>query len=105
MEHDEKLRDDLAASAAKLDASEPQVPDFRFFKNMVDKQQAAARRAQRRQLALFVVVAALIVSAVIVFTGSYPAFIIALQAAAVAGSIVGLAVFFARGRRLKAEAG
>jgi hypothetical protein len=105
MEYDEKTGKQLAASAAKLDSADPQIPDFQFFKSMVEKQRAAARRAQKRQLALFVVVAVLTVSAVIALTGSYPAFIIALQAAAVAGSAAGLAVFFLKSRRPKTEAG
>ncbi len=104
MEHDEKIRNGLAAGAEKLDAAELHAPDFQFFKGMVEKQQAAVRRAQKRQLALFAAVAALILSAVVVFTGSYPAFILILQAAAVAGSLAGLAVFFVKSRWLKAGA-
>jgi hypothetical protein len=104
MDEEKRLREALAKSAEKLGAVEPPARDFRFFRELVERQQAAARRVQRRQLALFTAVAALLVSAIIVFMGSYPVFILALQCAAVAGAIAGLAVFFARSRKLKAGA-
>lgn len=104
MGHDEKVGEELAASAAKLDAAGLDVPDFQFFKSIVEKQQTIMRRSQRRQLALFTAVAAMLVSALIVGMGWSLAFVIALQGAAVAGAIAGLTVFFLRSRRSNAVA-
>lgn len=98
---EEQIKAALERSAKKLDGVDVAVPDFIYFKNMVNKQQAAVRRAQKRQLALFVVVAVVILSAVICLTGISGAFLLALQGAAFAGGIAGLAVFAARTRRLK----
>jgi Flp pilus assembly protein TadB len=100
-QEDEEIKTALAQSAEKIDGVEVATPDFMFFKDMVKKQQAAARRAQKRQLALFVVVAAFLLSVLIFLTGMSEVFFIALQAAAFAGAVFGLVVFFTRARRLK----
>lgn len=104
MNEDERIREELSKSASKIDGATPHTPDFQFFRDMVERQQATVRRSQRRQLALFVLVAAALVSAVILCMGAFGFFFLALQGAAVAGSIAGLAVFIIRSRRLKAGA-
>lgn len=100
--NDERVEQALREGAAKLDAAEVRTPDFMVFKALAEKQLAVVRRAQRRQLILFAAVAALLVSALLLCMGKSLVFIIALQAAAVAGAVVGLAVTFVRGKKLKA---
>jgi len=98
----ERIEQALKDSAAELDAAQVTTPDFMVFKTLAEKQLSAIRRAQRRQFALFAAVAALLVSALLLCMGESLVFVIALQAAAVGGAIVGLAVTFIRSRKLKA---
>ena len=98
------LEDALLKSAVKINEADPSTPDFQFFKSMVEEQQAMMLRSQKRQLLLFTAVAAVLVSALILFTGRFEAFFIALQGAAATGAITGVAVFIMRNRTTKAGA-
>lgn len=97
MKHeDEALKEELEKSIQKLEDAEVPTPEFKYFKDMVDKQQAAVRKAQKRQLALFSIVAAALISAIILLMGKFEVLFIVLQGAAFIGSIAGLSVFYAR---------
>lgn len=93
---DEQIKAALAQSVEKINGAAVPTPDFMFFRKMVDREQENIRRAQRRQFALFAVVAACILSAVVFLAGISEVFFITLQAVALAGTVVGLVVFFAR---------
>lgn len=93
---DEKFEHELENSFIQLDNIEIPTPDFKFFKDMVDKQQAAARRAQKRQLGLFIAVAAVLMSAIIFFIGQSEMLFVAMQGAAVLAAVACLSVFYAR---------
>ena len=102
MNEEQKLTQELAQRAGLLDAMEVAAPDLLQIRQMVQRQQAAAHRTQRRQLVLFVLVAGLVVFGVLYCLGNLRGVFFALQAAALAGAILTLAVVFLRTARTKA---
>jgi len=99
MDKEQEVLQKLSQSAGALDEVQPPTPEFAHFKALVDRQQALVRRAQRIQLALFAAVALALVSSVVLLSGRFEAFFVALQAAALSGAIIGLALFSRKTRR------
>lgn len=97
MEHDDReLLKDIEESVGKLDGIEPAVPEFMYFKKLVEREQCRQKRSQRRQLALFITVAAVLVSGLILAMGRFEVILFALQGAALAVAAISLIVAFAR---------
>lgn len=93
---DGTIEEKLRHNAKRLDGIGAPTPDFRYFKEIVDREQGKVRRAQKRQLALFVGVALVLVTGLIFCMGNYQAVFIALQGAALTGAVASLIWFFAR---------